>query len=801
MFRIFLKIAFRHLWETRPFTIVNIIGLSVGTVCLLLAALFITDERNFDSFHSHNPNIYRISTHFHESGKVTVSGGTGQVQGPAFVAALPEIRQFTRVMGGDIYGDIQAGNSVFKLQQLFVDESFLDIFTFPVLEGNPSTALHDINAIVITETTALKIFNRINVVGEFLKMDADPSAMKIGRPLVVTAVLKDPPPNSSIQFDILLPFKFLQLSFSDTNWSNAYLGTFVLLRPSADVKYLAEKMTQIGENNSKQVAHNQVKAKITYNLQAMTDLHLNPQEIANESREAGIVNGSKPIYSYLFLTIAAFVMLMASINYINIMTALSVKRAKEIGIRKVTGSGRLQIIVQFLAESAILIVVSLLFSVAFLVYILPQFNEIVEKQIPPSAIFQPQLLAWISVIMFFNLLVSGLYPAYLVSNFNPAKIFQGTSRVSSGNWSAKNLVVLQFSIAISLVIGTLIIYQQMDYISSKNLGYQTDQIVKVRLSGARDTQNLKLLFSNKLHNNTLIEGISLAGEFSFRDVKANDRVIKSYYRTIDEAYLHMLKIKLKEGRNFSSLITSDKKSAVLVNEAFVKAAAIQNPLGQTLTADPRFGDSPFTIVGVTEDFHFSSLREKIQPMVMPLSDEFGGEILLVKLSDSRQEDAFNNLEKAFSAILPGTFFDYTFLKEENARQYQRDTGWRKMILSVTTIAVIICFLGLFTLVHLNMTQRRKEIAIRLVLGAKLGEIIGLFYQDFMKMIIPAVLISFPVTFYIMQRWLNDFAYRVSISAWLLALPGFAAILIVFFIVCILGKRAVSNDPASELRSS
>lgn len=800
MFKIFLKIAARHFWKTRLYTTVNIIGLSVGTVCLLLAALFITDEWNFDSFHRRNPHLYRIATSFHEPGKVTVSGGTGQVQGPAFKAALPEIQQFTRVMGGDIYGDIRAGNSAFKLQQLFVDESFLEVFTFPILEGNALTALHDVNAVVITEKTALKIFNRTNVIGELLEMDADPSARKIGKPLVVKAVLKDPPHNSSIQFDMLLPFQFLQLSFEDTNWSNAYLGTFVLLHPAADPMFVAEKMDQIGERHRKQAVQNGNRIKITYSLQALTDLHLNPQEVPNESREAGIVNGSRSIYSYLFLTIAAFVMLMASINYINIMTSLSLKRAKEVGIRKVTGSGKLQIIVQFMAESAILIIISLLLSVAFSVAVLPLFNEIVGKQIQPSAIFQPELLAWISMIMLFNLLVSGLYPAYLVANFNPAKILYGTARISSGNWPGRSLVVLQFTIAISLVIGTLIIHRQMQYVTYKNLGYQTDQIVKVKLSGARDTQKLKLLFSNALRNNSLVEGISLAGEFSFRETKANGRAIQSYYRTIDEAYLNILKIKLKAGRNFSSLISSDKKSAVLVNAGFVKAAGFTNPVGQKLMADPRFGNSPFTIIGVTEDFHFSSLRDKIQPMVMPMSSEFGGEMLWAKLNSSQQEHALSSLQKTFSTILPGTFFDYTFLKEENERQYQKEISWQKMIFSGTIVAIIICFLGLFTLVHLNMTQRRKEIAIRLVLGAKVGEIICLFSIDFMKMVLPAVVISLLGTLYPMQIWLDNFAYRADISGWLLALPGFAAIIFALLIVYFLGMKAASNDPAIVLRS-
>lgn len=707
MLKVFLKIAGRHFWKNRLYTTVNILGLSVGTVCLLLGALYTTDEWNFDSFHTRNPHLYRITTSFHESGKVTVSAGTGQVQGPAFKAALPKIRQFTRVMGGDIYGDVRVGTNAFKLQQLFVDLPFLEVFTFPMLKGNPSTALQDVNAVVVTEKTALKLFDRTNVIGQFLEMDADPSAMKIGKPLVITGVVKDPPPNSSIQFDMLLPLQFLQLSFEDVNWSNAYLGTFVLLHPAANLELLTAKMDKIGEGHRKQETHNGNRIRITYNLQALRDLHLNPQQVPNESREAGIVNGSSPVYSYLLLTISAFVMLMASINYVNIVTSLSLARAKEVGIRKAIGSGKLQIVVQFMAESGILIVVSVLISVVFTISILPLFNEIAGKQIQVSAIFCLELLIWICLSMLFNLLVSGLYPACLVSNFNPAKVLYGIPRLSTSNWAGKSLVVLQFTVAISLVTGALSIYRQMQFISSKNLGYQADQIVKIRISGSRDTKKLKLLFSNALRNDNLVEGISLAGEFSFRETKANGRVFQSYYRTIDEAYLNILKIRLETGRNFSSLFSSDKKSAVLVNRAFVKAAGLVNPVGQKLVADQGFGNTPFTIIGVTQDYHFSSLRDKIQPMVMPMSDEFGGEIFWAKLSRSRQDDALLSLQKNFNTFLPGALFDYTFLKEENARQYQKEISWQKMIFSATIVAIIVCFLGLFALVHLNMTQRRK----------------------------------------------------------------------------------------------
>jgi len=359
----FLTISLRHLSHNRLYAIINIVGLATASTCMLFAVLYWKDERSYDTFH--DVNLYRINTRLVEKdGKVVTTGGTGQVQGPAFKDAIPEVKSYVRVFGGDIYNDVIANGKGLHLKPLFVDANFFDVFSFPLVYGNSKAALSDLNAVVITESTAKKIFNTDNVVGKILQLDADPSYDRLGKPLIITGVVKDPPANSSVQFDLLFTFQFLRLSFPDNAWLNAYLGTFVMLDPRADVNKVVQKFDAVYASHAKEQLNESIKVygydpKISYGLQPMTDIHLNP--LVQSNGESGIVNTSSPVYSYMFLGIALFILLMASINFINISIAGSLKRSKEVGIRKISGGRRRHIIMQFVNESALLCFASLLF--------------------------------------------------------------------------------------------------------------------------------------------------------------------------------------------------------------------------------------------------------------------------------------------------------------------------------------------------------------------------------------------------------------------------------------------------------
>lgn len=801
MFKTFLKIAARQLWQGRLYAAINVIGLAIGTACMLFAAIYASDERSFDGFHRHNPQLYRITSSYRERGELISSGGTGQVQGPAFQARMPEIMHYARVMGGDIYGDVRHEHHAFKLQLLFVDDSFFDVFTFPLLHGDARTALQNVNSVVITRRTAMKFFSRTDVLGELLQMDADPSAMRIGKPLVVMGVVEDPPANSSIQFDILFPFEFMKVSFDDTSWLNAYLGTFVVLRPDARPDQLIRKFNRIaGALSQTQRKDHPEATTITYGLQKMTDIHLNTQSIPNQNGESGIVNTSRPVYSYIFIGMTAFILLMASINFVNIHIASSMKRAKEVGIRKATGSGRGPIIVQFLGESAILVGISMVIAVLVVVLLMPSFNHLSQKQIAVNQLWSVISIGWLSAIFTINIVCAALYPAWLISRLTPIETLYSKTRLAGRNPAGNVLMIFQFAMAVLLGIASVVFYRQMHFIRSKNLGYNPDQIVKISIQGVRDVRQVHTRFQNELGGDPAFGAISLAGEFGNRDVLVKGQKLLANVRTVDIDYLPMLEMKLLQGRNFSYAFSSDEKFGVLVNEAFVKKAGITEPVGKTLVPDDHFGKQGLTILGVVGDFHFNSLKERIGPMIMPMSTHYGGGDLWIKIAQNRESYAISKLETTFRKVLPDAVFEYTFLHDANAHAYATELRWQKIITLATIVAVIICSLGLFGLAHLAIAQRRRETGIRVVLGATGYDIALGFSKNFIRIIFTAILMASISGHYLMHSWLGQFAYHAGLPWWVYACSGAVALALALFTVFAQALRAAAVNPVKVLRT-
>ncbi|MBO9613913.1 MAG: ABC transporter permease [Dyadobacter sp.] len=801
MFKTFLKIAARQLWQGRLYAAINVIGLAIGTTCMLFAVIYMSDERSFDGFHRNNPHLYRITSSYRERGELILSGGTGQVQGPAFQARMPEVAHFTRVMGGDIYGDVRHEHNAFKLQLLFVDASFFNVFTFPLLHGDTHSALRNVNSVVISRRTALKFFNRTDVLGELLQMDADPSAMRIGKPLIITGVAEDPPGNSSIQFDILFPFEFMKVSFDDTSWLNAYLGTFVVLRPDAFPGRVIRKFNRIaGALAQTQLKDHPEASGITYGLQKMTDIHLNTQAIPNQNGESGIVNTSRPEYSYIFVGIAGFILIMASINFINIHIASSMKRAKEVGIRKATGSSSGAIAMQFLGESAILVGISVAFAFVVVVLLLPAFNHLSQKQIALGELLKPGLIGWVVFIFVVNIACAAFYPAWLISRLSAIETLYSKTRLAGRNPAGNVLMVFQFAMAVLLGIASVVFYRQMHFIRSKNLGYNPDQIIKITIQGVRDVQQVHIRFQNELANDPAFGAVSLAGEFGNRDVVVKGQKLLTNVRTVDTDYLPMLEMKLLRGRNFSPTFASDKKFGVLVNEAFIKKAGMTDPIGKTLIPDDYFGRQELTILGVVGDFHFNSLKERIGPMIMPMSTHYGGGELWVKIAQNKENYAVRKLETTFRKVLPDAVFDYTFLHDANARAYATELRWQQIITLATIVAIIVCSLGLFGMAHLAIAQRRRETGVRIVLGATGYDIAFGFSKNFLRIIFIAILIASVSGHYLMQSWLSQFAYHTGLPWWVYACSGALALLLALFTVFAQALRAAAANPVKVLRA-
>ncbi|RPD39897.1 ABC transporter permease [Chitinophaga barathri] len=792
----YLRIALRNLWQYKLYTAINAFGLATGLTCMLLAVLFMLDEQRFDRFHAHNPHLYRINTTLvaDKGAALRTTGGTGQVQGPVFKEQIPEIRQFTRIMGGDIYGDMHTGSKALRLQQVFVDDNFLETFSFPALSGDPATALREIDAAVITESTAMRLFGNTDVTGRPLYLDSDPSAQKLGKPLTITAVVKDPPPQSSIRFDVLMNLRFLQLSFLDDTWLNAYLGTFLILHPGANLAAVETKMNQIYQSAAAiQKQNHPFDPQISYSLQRLTDIHLNPLRTQGGSVENGIVNGSDPVYSRLFLGIAAFILLMAAINFIHISNAGALRRSKEVAVRKLNGGSRGQIIVQFLLESAIVCIFSFVLAGVFTLITLPVFNELSGKDLQAGD--APGLLLYAVILQAGIILLAGLYPAYVLSGFKPSSVLYRKPKLSGKGLFGKSLVVLQFSLAVFLIIASLSYYRQMEFVRTKNLGYNPHQVIRSNIPGNRDPKPVQQFLRSELGREPGIRSITFGGDAGAMIAQTGGQRIEAVHMVIDDAYLPTMEISLKTGSN----VSAGEPYGVIVNEAFVKAAGWKQPLGQTILANEYFDKIPRTVTGVVKDFHNGSLHQRLQPMIMFQNNRhYGG--MWIRYDKNRQPQALAAFEKAYKTMMPTAVFSFQYMDELNAKAYQQELRWKKIITIATVLSVMICCLGLFGIAHLSTHQRIKEIGIRKVLGAGVPGLAFLMSKQFLQPVMIALLVASPPAAWVMQRWLQQFAYSIQINGWTFVFTAAVILCLALVTVAYHTMAAALRNPVKSMKT-
>ncbi|QLG45709.1 ABC transporter permease [Costertonia aggregata] len=807
MFKNYLKIAWRNLWNNKFYSLINIVGMALAITCLLFAIIYWNDEHSFDDFHTNNPNLYRITTNMveHKGAIAKTFGGTGQVQGKTFKEAIPEIKEYARVMGGKIFNEVSTEDKILKLNILFVDTNFFDVFTFPLLHGDVNTALDEVNSAVISESTAIRLFNSTDVVGKVLQMKNDPAYQRLKKPLIISAVAKDAPKNSSIQFEILLPFSFLELAFIDTNWMNAYLGTFVVLEPPADVTAIKEKFGRIFAIHAKdqveqKLARYGFDSEINYGLQNILDIHLDPLTEGRGNNESGVVNTSNSLYSIVFIAIALLILIMGAINFINISIASAIKRAKEIGIRKITGGNKTQIIFQFLMESGLLCGISFLLSLLSIKLLLPFFNSLTAKHFAFAEMLNFQ--SGISLVFIFGciILITGLYPAFVLSKVKPSEALYNKLKWSGKNFAGRGLVVFQFSLGIFLLIAAIVFHSQMDYIRTKDLGYNPNQIITTTISGNRDFADIGKVLKEELSKELSIASVSYAHNHFSEGVIVNNKQIEASLLRIDENYLPDVEIPILVGRNFSSDFPTDASNSIIVNETFVKEFNLLHPIGESVKLiENDEDDQKKTIIGVVKDFHFGSLREPIKPMFISMIQEPYGNIL-VKFEKSKQQEAILALERVYKAIMPNAVFAYNFLDEQNAKQYKQEQQWQKLVNIATLLSLIICCFGLLGMARLSINQRVKEIGVRKVLGATVSQILALHTTNFLKLILIAFVIAAPIAWLTADYWLQNFAYRIELSFWLLVFAGAISLLIGTLTVSFLALKAAMSNPVKSLRT-
>jgi putative ABC transport system permease protein len=793
MFRNYFKTAFRNLLRKRIYSFINIAGLSLGLASAMLIILYLKDEVSYDRFHANANHIYRI---FEQAtspdGRVQKMGITGDIQGPLFTSKIPEIKSFVRVQGG--YCDIKTGTEINPQPLLIVDSNFFSLFSFPLLGGSPKTALLQPNAVVISEDAAKKYFGSTAALGKTILIRTNDQF----KPYNVTGVSKRCPQNSSLQFDLLLAKQVsAELEHGDQGWTSFFLNTYVLLDPNADIKKVETRMTKIFEEDAPELIkrmeqESHAKFNGSYMLQPFINIHLN-----NSIDRYDISRASNLTYSYILSCIAIFILLIACINFVNLTVASSLKRAKEIGVRKVIGGNRRQLIIQFLGESTILCLVAFLLAVVIVQLLLPVFNQLSNKALVLTYLMDAKLLTIYATLFIVTSLLAGFYPALILSGYNPVQILYNRFSLGGKNYLQKSLVVLQFTLAAFLINATLIIFSQFDFLTTENLGYDDSHLVLINKSSL--SRNEAVLLKAELMKSPDIIGVAPKdGGYSFNEGKINGGTgIGVANVTIDESYIPLLKIPIVKGRNFSRDFPSDSSHSVIVNETFVKKAGWKDPIGQQFSFDE---NEKYQVIGVVKDYHFQPLNQEIVPEVFTMRPQSDYGIVYTKIKPNSETASLHYIETTFKKLFPLSPFSFVFKDQENLKNYAAEAKWKQIILFAAILTIFISCIGLFGLSVLSAEKRTKEIGVRKVMGASVSRVVTILSKDFLKLVSIALVIAMPLSWLAANKWLQNYPYRIALSWRMFALAGLLIIFIALATVSFQAIKAAIANPVKSLRT-
>ncbi len=800
MFKNYFKIAWRNLMKNKIFSFINIFGLATGMACSLLIFLFVKDELSYDRFNKDARNIYRVVKDFvNDDGSRLPDATTPPALAPAMQKEIPEIVDVTRVFpnwGGNFlltYKD----KKIVEEKLCRVDSSFFDVFTFPFVQGNAKNAFKEINSIVITQSAAKRYFGNDNPMGKILHID------ELGD-LAVTGVLKDVPSNAHFHFDFLVSTKKFGGNI-DENWGFYNFYTYIKVKPNTNATNLTKKIQATYKRGV-------TEGKNIFYVQPLKDIHLT----SNLKWELE-PNGDK-LYVYVFTILAIFIILIAGINYVNIATAKASVRAKEIGVRKVAGAYRSSLINQFLIESVVTCIIASLLAVAMAQLLLPVVNALTLKHL--TVIGNLTVLIYIVLGALFLGIVAGFFPAVYLSSFKPIIVLKGLKVNDKRTLSLRKvLVVVQFTISIVLIIGALIISQQLHFIQSAKLGLNKDQVVMVNNAGylsrsargAFQNSILQIPGVKRVATSTgVIGGQNWTTSLRFKESQ-NSQLVN--FLSVSNDFLNVLGMDLKEGRGFSSNFPGDTLTngiskgpleqtigSIILNETAVKDLGVSQPLGKKILWSSD-GDTMYyvTVVGILKDFHFTSFRNQIKPFAFVNSPGRAANFT-IKLSTDNIKTTLMQLQNTWKQFSIDRPFEYTFLDETYAKLYQSETRFQKVFISLVILGIIIACLGLLGLTTFAAQQRVKEIGIRKVLGASVAGIVRMLSKDFLKLVLIALVIAVPIAAYFMNRWLQDFAYRINIQWWVFGIAAVIAILIALITVSFQAIKAAVANPVKSLRT-
>lgn len=810
MLQTYIKIAIRSLVHNKGYSAITIFGLSIGLAVSLLCFLYVKDELSYDKFHDKSERIYRINSDITYSGKSMQGASAPTPMAQTLKKDFPEVEESTRL--GRYGSQLVKSDLAFAREQniIYADSTIFGVFTLPFTAGNPKKSLTEPGSVVITRQMALKYFGTTDALNRTLVFDH-------GETRRVTGVMQDMPRQSHFRADFLLPVYEIKDAKAN-KWGNHIFNTYVVLKSGTDPKSVDAKFEKVIQTYIDPALRQYFQTTLaetrkagnnfSYSLMSLRDIHL------YSNREGELSPNGSIQYFYIFLIIGFFILLIAVFNFVNLTTARSSKRAREVGVRKVMGSNRSVLIFQFLSESMLTTFLALLTGIVLLYTLLPAFNSLAARELSFSDAINPQTILIVLAGTVIVGLLAGIYPAFYLSSFQPANALKGSLKIFNNRQGLRSyLVVFQFSMSVLLIIGTLLINQQLSYIRTKKVGFDKEQVLVVKTG--QSTASDLMVFKNEVLQNPSVKAGTVSGFLPVISQRWNDMwfpkeqtdgkfAVNMQEWMVDADYLKTLNLELLEGRNFTAGSSADM-DGVIINESAAKRFGYENPVGKTIH---KTGDEKATIIGVIKDFHYESLRTKIEPLGLFISSATLGssvekaalEAVSFKLDTKDIAASLSSIGKIWKKTAPGKPFEYSFLSEDFDAMYRAEQRIENLFSAFASTAILIACLGLFGLSAFSAEQRTKEIGVRKVLGASVASITTLLSKDFLKPVLLAIAIASPIGWYAMDFWLRDFAYKVDIQWWVFVLAGFITIVIALLTVSFQSVKAALMNPVESLKT-
>lgn len=803
MFSNYIKIAWRNLWKHKTFAVIVVFGMAIAFAAALLLSLTAYHELSYDQFHANKKNIYQLYFQEQNPRGIESSSSMPVPLAPSLKTEYSDVRYITRY-GSSAHDIVRYKSKEVDLNVRAVDPDFLKIFTFPIQSGNAQTPLSELNNIVITEHCAQVLFDKEEPVGKTVEMKEGDTWVAY----TVAAVAKDFPKNSSFTFDILARFEhFPYYKELQNTWDSDNHEVFVQLRDNKDAaafekqtfafihKYYDGKLTSMKRDGAKPDKDGEILRLRTV---PFTDIHF--------SNIGGTGAGVSRFYPYLLLIISAFILFIACVNFVNLSLARSFTRSKEIGIRKVLGALRWQLISQFWGEALIVSLLALVAGLGIAYLLLPYYKQVFYKAISVDMLSSPLVIAYVLGGFLLVTLFAGGYPAWMVSAFKTVETVKGKLPVGRSHRVRNTLMVVQFVLSSLLIISTMIIWQQLNYLRTKPLGFNKQQVISLPIGPNMDPEKALALMRDRLAKESRIvsvtgtdmnlgRGRDGSSSTSIMGFDYKDKGIKTHWLRVDYDYLKTMDIKLLSGRDFSRSFGMDT-SGVLINETMARQLSEKDPLTAVLDLD----GSQLQVLGVVKDFHFKSLHRELAPLTMTVRPNWGMSYIFIRVQPDNLPASMEVIKKAWKEVNPKAPFLGSFLDENTDRTYSGETRLSKIFISGAVLAILISCMGLFAIALLAILQRTKEIGIRKVLGASVPHIVGLVSKDFLVLVLIAIVIATPIAWYAMHNWLQSFHYRIDIAWWVFALAGVIALLIAFITLSLQSVKAAMRNPVNSLRS-